>query len=214
MNSLTKSKLCDFGLATLVLVWLGLAAAAPPETVGPEAQGGALEIAARVFNLAFLAVLAVLLCIRAPPLRKAPGLWPRLAGAAGFLAPLLCLALPPVPMSDAGRILAMTATILGSMASIATCLWLGRSFSVLPQARGLVTSGPYRYVRHPLYLAETISIFGLVVGYERPWSLLVMLIAVAVQFPRMQFEEEVLREAFPAYVMYCQRTARLIPGLY
>ena len=37
---------------------------------------------------------------------------------------------------------------------------------------------------------------------------------VAAQFPRMHFEEDILRKTFPEYELYCGRTWRLIPGLY
>jgi protein-S-isoprenylcysteine O-methyltransferase Ste14 len=42
---------------------------------------------------------------------------------------------------------------------------LGRSFSVVPQARGLVRGGPYSFVRHPLYLAEEIALLGILLQF-------------------------------------------------
>ena len=37
---------------------------------------------------------------------------------------------------------------------------LGRSFSIVPQARTLVRTGPYKFVRNPLYLAEEVALLG------------------------------------------------------
>ena len=93
-------------------------------------------------------------------------------------------------------------------------LWLGRSLSILPQARKLVTGGPYRFVRHPLYLAEFVALFGLAWQFALPWSLLLWCLAAAAQFPRMYFEEQVLSETFPEYRSYAAQTARLLPGVY
>jgi protein-S-isoprenylcysteine O-methyltransferase Ste14 len=77
-----------------------------------------------------------------------------------------------------------------------------------------VTAGPYRVVRHPLYLAELVATCGIMLQFRQPWSALVTLAVVAAQFPRMHFEEEILGETFPAYRAYKAKTARLIPGVY
>ena len=84
----------------------------------------------------------------------------------------------------------------------------------IPQARALVTNDPYRYVRHPLYLAEFLIVFGLGLGFKQPWSSVVTLLFLPAQLPRMNFEEEVLTKAFPNYGDYARRTARLIPFIY
>ena len=61
---------------------------------------------------------------------------------------------------------------------------------------------------------ELMIAFGGLLEFEPPWSLLVMLVIVGVQLPRMHFEEKVLTQAFPSYREYAGRTARLVPGLY
>jgi len=100
------------------------------------------------------------------------------------------------------------------LASIAAALTLGRAFSVLPQARLFVTNGPYKLVRHPLYLAEQIGNFALVMQFKQPWAALVALASLAAQFPRMHYEEQILRATFPQYNEYAARTWRFIPGIY
>ena len=95
-----------------------------------------------------------------------------------------------------------------------TALALGTCFGVLPDVRGLVMRGPYRIVRHPLYLGELVSALGLVVGTSRPLpALLAWAACVAVQIVRTRYEEEGLRAEFPEYEDYARRTSRLIPGV-
>jgi protein-S-isoprenylcysteine O-methyltransferase Ste14 len=107
-----------------------------------------------------------------------------------------------------------TLMVVGAVASIYSASILGRSFSLLPQARGLVLRGPYRLIRHPLYLAEQITCLGLMLQFEQPVSGLIAVGAFAAQFPRMFYEERVLLATYPAYRPYMDKTARLIPGVY
>jgi protein-S-isoprenylcysteine O-methyltransferase Ste14 len=93
-------------------------------------------------------------------------------------------------------------------------IWLGRSFSVMAEARQLVTAGPYRFVRHPLYLAEMISAIGIFIAFASPWTAAVLLVQIGSQIRRMQNEERVLGTAFPDYAGYMARTRRLIPGVW
>jgi protein-S-isoprenylcysteine O-methyltransferase Ste14 len=77
-----------------------------------------------------------------------------------------------------------------------------------------VTSGPYRYVRHPLYAAEEIAILGVWLQFMS-WPATAILVGhFIIQLWRLGFEETVLRESFPGYDAYARQTARLIPGIY
>jgi len=107
--------------------------------------------------------------------------------------------------------------ILGGLAfSIASIGFLGRSFGVLPDARVLVTGGPYRIVRHPLYLGELTTILGMSVASARPALALGALAALAItQGVRTRYEEETLTHAFPDYAAYAARTRwRILPRVF
>lgn len=110
---------------------------------------------------------------------------------------------------------ALVVLAAGSAFSIWSLAHLGRRFGVLADARGLVTSGPYRLVRHPLYLGELTNLLGLVLAAER-WvvPLVSWLALLGVQVVRAGYEERVLASAFDEYRTYAERVShRIVPGV-
>jgi protein-S-isoprenylcysteine O-methyltransferase Ste14 len=75
---------------------------------------------------------------------------------------------------------------------------LTRSFGIVPEARELKTSGPYRFVRHPVYLGQFISQGGVWFCFARlHWVWIGMYVVfVAMQLYRSKLEDRVLAEAF------------------
>ena len=216
MKASWKSKLYDLASVTPVLVWfsLGIVGSLLQISQPLELRGGAIVVCCHLANIVFSTLLILLLVIRCPPVRTAQGLWPKVAGIAGMLLPLVFIALPRAKLTPSWAIFSSAIVLAGTVASIVIVCWLGRSFSIFPQARRLVTEGPYRLVRHPLYLAELLVVFGAMWQFEQPWAFIVLLVATGAQIPRMHFEEQVLMEAFPSYRDYANRTARLLPGLF
>ena len=216
MTDARKAKLWDVAAAFPMIGWFAaVVVASAIDLVGAhDWRAAPFARAGQFANAVFAGVLIVLFVVRRTPIARPAG-WPsRAVGLLGGLAPMAILAVPRAAPSRAIMEFSSLVILLGTLASIAIVFWLGRCFSILPQARGLVTSGPYRFVRHPLYLAEIVTLFGLMWQFELPWSGLVVLCAAAAQFPRMYFEERILRETFPAYADYAARTARLAPGLF
>jgi protein-S-isoprenylcysteine O-methyltransferase Ste14 len=101
----------------------------------------------------------------------------------------------------------------GSILATVVLLYLGRSFSILPEARRLVVTGPYHFVRHPLYATEMICMLGLVIQFTFWPAVTVFLMQLVIQLERMRIEEQLLSNTFPEYEIYASNTARLIPGL-
>lgn len=97
------------------------------------------------------------------------------------------------------------------MLFVAVC-FLGRCFGVLPEARGLVTRGPYGIVRHPVYLGEIAACLGLAVAAPTVWNGLVLGALLGAQLARMGFEERALTAAFPEYGSYARQVPRLLPA--
>jgi protein-S-isoprenylcysteine O-methyltransferase Ste14 len=86
-----------------------------------------------------------------------------------------------------------------------------------PTQGGLVTSGPYRYWRHPIYAAVLIFVWtGVLTQGGRPALVPVLLSAVAtiMTFVRILSEEKLLRATFPDYAAYSMRTKRFIPFVF
>jgi protein-S-isoprenylcysteine O-methyltransferase Ste14 len=107
-------------------------------------------------------------------------------------------------------------TVLGAALAFSSFVSLGSNFSIVPEARSLVVSGPYRVLRHPIYLAELLMIGGVAVGEVRLTTLLAALCVIALQIYRIRAEEKVLREAFPStFVEFSERTRfRLFPLIW
>jgi protein-S-isoprenylcysteine O-methyltransferase Ste14 len=94
-------------------------------------------------------------------------------------------------------------------------LWhLRRSFSIEPEARSLVTSGPYRFARHPVYAVYLLINLGILLRHLTVPFVAVMAIWVALLLIRIRFEEQVLAEAFPAYREYRRQVAAFGPRLW
>jgi protein-S-isoprenylcysteine O-methyltransferase Ste14 len=98
-----------------------------------------------------------------------------------------------------------------------TIIYLGRAFlgEVEPVTDRLITTGPYRFVRHPLYLGMFVATIGLAVAFRSLWG---MLIALAVFVPvglyRAAQEEEALAQRFgEEWQAYARRTRFLLPRL-
>ena len=108
--------------------------------------------------------------------------------------------------------LAAAAVVVFTAFGVYGLLYLRHNFSIIPEARDLVSGGPYRIVRHPLYLAEIgVSVGLALLNDVHSWSVLILIPFVAVQAVRAVYEEQLLRSEFPEYGEYALRTSRLVP---
>jgi protein-S-isoprenylcysteine O-methyltransferase Ste14 len=174
----------------------------------------AINIAMRVSGIAFLILIATSVLLRGRPAGKARGIEPRISALIGtFLIPAVVL-FPRQELSPIAGIVSTLLILTGNALSLYVLSQLGRSFSVMAEARRLVTTGVYGIVRHPLYVAEELAVFGMIMQFLSVWTALLLAVQIAFQLRRMRNEETILGETFPEYATYRTKTARLIPGIY
>jgi protein-S-isoprenylcysteine O-methyltransferase Ste14 len=104
--------------------------------------------------------------------------------------------------------------ILGACLSFASLLSLGRWFGVWPALRGLAKKGPYRLVRHPMYLSYLLADTGYNLCEYNFGTILLVMAGWASLLYRIRAEERILSQDagwsdYVARVRY-----RLLPGLW
>jgi protein-S-isoprenylcysteine O-methyltransferase Ste14 len=178
---------------------------------------GDLYTWAQLFSLsaaaAFDLLLVYMLLVRDKPVLKSKGVLPRVFGFIGTFAGVGILQLPVAALGHGMQIVAAILVGVGSLGSFFVLWRLGKSFSIMPEARTLVTGGPYAHVRHPLYGVEMITIIGTAVQFAQPWAALIAVLVVALLVVRSHYEEGVLEAAYPEYAAYRAKTKRFIPGV-
>jgi protein-S-isoprenylcysteine O-methyltransferase Ste14 len=130
------------------------------------------------------------------------------------LSPALVLNLGPLGEPRLGTGWGVAVAVLGGAIAAGSLLHLRRSFAVLPSVRRLVVSGPYRVLRHPLYLGESLFLVGLVLlGFSWP-SIAGLSAALLLLRWRIGIEERKLAPV-PGFKDYTARVRwRLVPGVW
>jgi protein-S-isoprenylcysteine O-methyltransferase Ste14 len=131
-------------------------------------------------------------------------------------APLVDLGLPVERLVDAVAILSAAGSVWLTIAAIRT---LGKQWNLraaLVEGHALVTSGPYRIVRHPIYLAMLGMVVATGLSFSR-WPALLAGLAFAVSGTavRVRDEESLLRAAFGhEFEEYCRAVPAFLPGIH
>ena len=103
---------------------------------------------------------------------------------------------------------------IGLLIVIAGKMSLGRSFGLMPANRGIVSTGLYRLVRHPIYLGYLITHVAYLAANPTPWNFAVLVTADVGLLARAVCEEGTLARD-PEYVAYQSRVRwRVVPGLF
>jgi len=217
-----KSSAYDMVMRLPILAWsvvLALAQAVELEryrhAADPALPGViVLNIAMRLSMIGYLVILAATVVVRTPPIGKARGAEPRVSALLGSFLISAVVLFPRRELAPAAGWVSTLLVLVGDSIAAVVLIQLRGSFSIMAEARQLATSGPYRFVRHPLYLAEEVATIGGVMQFLSIWTALLVVVPIACQIRRMRNEEIVLMEAFPEYSSYKRKTARIIPGLY
>jgi protein-S-isoprenylcysteine O-methyltransferase Ste14 len=174
----------------------------------------AIHIACRLSIIAFILLASAAVLLRTRPIGKASGLEPRISALVGSFVMYGMVVFPRHDLSLSGEIISTVLIMIGNIGAVFALSQLGRSFSIMAESRQLVTTGPYRFVRHPLYAAEEIAMVGMFMQFASIHTALLLAMHIAFQLRRMHNEELVLAARFPEYAAYRCATARLVPGVY
>lgn len=111
--------------------------------------------------------------------------------------------------------------IIPQLAAVSLMIWARvtfgmRSFhaSANPTAGGLVTTGPYHFIRHPIYASICLFLWATGLGHPGIVTSLLDLLGTAGALARIYCEEHLLIRQYPSYRDYAKHTKRLLPGVW
>jgi protein-S-isoprenylcysteine O-methyltransferase Ste14 len=189
----------------LVLLWAGVHAAGRPLDY--------LFVLQQLLALAYFTMLVVLYTTRLPKRGTDHRLAVIFIAFTGTFSAIGASFLPGGSRRD-GLVLAgdILATV-GLAYSVWGLAYLRRSFSIIPEARRLVTGGPYSLSRHPVYLGEVATAIGINLATAGWPGALAITYFVICELLRIRWEEGVLGRAFPdQYPPYAGRVPRYFPN--
>lgn len=108
--------------------------------------------------------------------------------------------------------------ILGQILAVGLAVWARRSFQdgqfsiqAEPEKGSLLLTGPYQWIRHPMYAAALLLVWAGVLGHLWWGTAVIGFITTAVIAVRIMTEEKLLRANYPNYAEYAHKTKRIIP---
>jgi protein-S-isoprenylcysteine O-methyltransferase Ste14 len=167
--------------------------------------------AANVVWIAGAAIMAVMSFARFVPRSATVNL--RTLVASGGMLLLPCFMRPANPsfgaLATAGLVLELFGVVLTQVARV----YMGRSFGILPANRGIVSRGPFRWVRHPIYFGWLILSIGYAMSYATERNTILIAMTIPFMVWRISQEEKHLT-ADPEYCRYVRLVRyRLFPGV-
>ena len=173
--------------------------------------GTYVAMLARISQWMFVILLSIQPLFRLRPIAKSEELLPRVAALIAVTLPLMYMLLDRAPPNLTFNLIAVVLSVLANVMALVTVSFLGRSLSVMPEARRLVQRGPYGQVRHPLYLFEMLATAAVALQYRSLLAVGLLLLAVVLQVARARWEEDVLARVLPDFAAYRAQTPFLIP---
>jgi protein-S-isoprenylcysteine O-methyltransferase Ste14 len=171
----------------------------------------ALSLGHVFLTLAFTALLATLFATRRTPVGERAGPLAMAVALAGTFIMWIALAQPAT--TNDWRLLAVS-DVMAAVGLAFAMYALGAlrfCFGIAPEARGLVTDGAYKLVRHPVYLGEFVALLGALLPVLAPFTALIFVAFCILQAARASLEERVLTDTFADFAAYRLRTPALVP---
>ncbi len=120
-------------------------------------------------------------------------------------------------VDSALSVVATALVVLGAIFAVWARLTIGTNWSgivTLKEDHQLIVTGPYRYVRHPIYTGLFTMGIGTQLMYAEPYGFLLFVVAVVVFSVKIRDEERLMTETFPdQYPQYRRRVKAVIPFL-
>src|SRR3954454_19923945 len=196
--ALSKTSFYDRTMQLFAGMWFMVLALCVAIKIGSSANDPWPSLLSSFCLGTFYVLLALLTMTRSPAKAQADGVLPRIAAFVGTYMPWTIAFFGKTDQALPN--LASTACVLiGMIMMLVTIRHLGRSFSLVPQARNVVQTGPYRWIKHPLYLAEEIAVLGVVLRNPTPLTAVLLVLHIGVQICRIYYEEDLLLSTEPEY---------------
>ena len=210
-----RGRLVVVPLFSLLLVANVVVFAGSVRQTRSSAFAAGVNLVATTLIVTFYVVVISAYLRRGPATASTSSWTARVAAAVATGLPML------LPLIGRGRGTSLGHDVLGSALIVFGLAWsvwslksLGTNVSVIAQVRRLASSGPYRWVRHPVYLGELVTALGIAVRGAALGGFLLWLALLGLQAYRAVVEERLLRDRQPGYSDYCCGTARFLPGLF
>jgi len=208
MQAIRWKRLGDLGLGTFYFL---LALAPILKTYHAAAAGEHLLAVHYALSGAATLIVAGLLLIRRKAILGSTRRREQVVAIVGSFAIIPLSALPLTWQPD----WLLEVSSVGFILAYAWIVWalmtLRRSFSIFPEARTLITHGPYGLVRHPLYAAYFVTYTLLMIPRISLIAVALAVVGIAAEVNRSRNEERVLRRAFDDYDQYARRVRPFLP---
>lgn len=156
-------------------------------------------------------LLILLFVLRRESRRLSMNPWDWIVAFGGSFTELL---IRPAMVALVPEIIGVSLQVTGILLAIWGKIFLGKSFGVVAADRGIVAEGPYRLVRHPIYLGYLISGVGFLITNMSLRNVIINVVTGFFQMSRILSEERFLSED-AVYREYRERIRfRLIPGIF
>jgi protein-S-isoprenylcysteine O-methyltransferase Ste14 len=139
---------------------------------------------------------------------------------------LLVVILTGLYLLISGNLFTLNLFLVVQALAVVVMIWARRSFqsgqfsihaepqsSQMFSSTQMFSSGPYHFIRHPMYASALVIIWAGILGHLSPLNLVIGFIVMTVVFIRVTVEEQYLRTYYPDYIAYAHKTKRLIPFL-
>ncbi len=180
---------------------------------GVRSAADLLFLVQQLLALAYFTMLVVLYAVRLPRRGSDRRLTVIFVAFTGTFAAIGASFLPGGARREGLVLVADLLATAGLAYSVWGLAYLRRSFSIIPEARRLVTGGPYSLSRHPVYLGEVVTAIGVNLATAGWLGGVAIAYFVLCELLRIRWEEGVMERAFPdQYPPYARRVPRYLPN--